>query len=165
MTSPGRKAQRTAKWAHTMTKWAISYATGGKRPGFRTVKTWQIVAFPGGKGSESRGVVDFLAIRRDHKTDHGKIRSGDLLEIILVQVKGGTARDPTSADVARLKEVQRHHGARAVVLADWKKGQGVTFRILKRNSWVKTTESQVFGLEAHEHLDPAPNIRRRPRRP
>ncbi len=145
-----------------MTKWAISYATGGRRPGSRAVKTWQIVPFPGKQGAESRGVVDFLAIRRDHRTDGGGIRPGDLLEIILIQVKGGSAPRPSGEDLERLRRVQRWHCARAVVLAEWKKGKPVKFLRLKGNEWQELPVERLFGEGAHQHLDPVgPRSRRK----
>jgi hypothetical protein len=52
--TPGEKAQYTAKWARTMTKWLITYT---RRKGVR----WNIVEFGGVTGSESRGIVDLLA--------------------------------------------------------------------------------------------------------
>jgi len=52
--TPWKKAQYTAKWARTMTKWLITYT---RRKGAR----WNIVEFGGVTGSESRGIVDLLA--------------------------------------------------------------------------------------------------------
>ena len=51
----------------------------------------QLVTFYGKSGAESVGVVDMLAIRKDHAAPVGVMRRGDALQIILVQVKGGTA--------------------------------------------------------------------------
>ena len=153
LTAP-EKAARTAKWANTMVKHAISHATGGKRPGAPAVKAWQVVAFPGKAGAESRGVVDLLAVRRDHRSEHGGIRPGDLLEIVLLQVKGGSAPRPSGEDLKRLRRVQRWHRARAIVLAEWSKGDGATFFRLTRNEWEKTSVEDLFGRKAHLHLDP-----------
>lgn len=90
--SPTQKAARTAKWATTMTKWSIAFDTGGKtrRNDPKAGRRWQLVAFNGPHGGESRGIVDFTAIRKDHR-EHGQdpFKRGDLFEIVLVQVKGG----------------------------------------------------------------------------
>jgi hypothetical protein len=49
---------------------------------------------------ESVGVVDLLAIRKDHSKPVGAARRGDALQIILIQVKGGAAARPTPEDAA-----------------------------------------------------------------
>lgn len=149
--SPSAKAARTARWATTMTKWAIRFATAGKRPGTHAVKKWQFVSFPGPQGSESRGIVDLLAIRRDHGSATGGFHLGDLFEMMLVQVKGGTAPWPTLEDMRRLKAVQRRYHAKAVVLACWRKGAEPKFHILKRvcserqRAWQEAPAVEVFG--------------------
>ena len=78
------KATKTAKWATTMTKWLLSRSNC--RP------KWQVVAFTGPNGCESAGIVNLLAIRKDHKTFKSKLKRGDLFEIIIIQVKGGSAQ-------------------------------------------------------------------------
>ena len=40
-----------------------------------------------------------------------------------MQVKGGSALRPSSEDIARLRAVARRYRARAVLLAEWKKGK------------------------------------------
>jgi hypothetical protein len=42
-----------------MTKWLITRV--------RAARGWEIVNFTGRQGAESRGIVDLLAIRKDHK--------------------------------------------------------------------------------------------------
>ena len=91
-------AIRTAKWATTMTRWRIGFETGGRRlakPGVKPARRWQLVGFPGPAGRESAGIVDLIAIRKDHATVNGDFKRGDLFEIILIQIKGGGARWPT----------------------------------------------------------------------
>ena len=76
-------AIRTAKWATTMTKWRIGFETGGRRlakPGVKPVRRWQLVSFPGPAGRESAGIVDVMAIRKDHRTSNGKFKRGDSLK-------------------------------------------------------------------------------------
>lgn len=160
--SPSAKARRTAEWATTMAKWRIGFETHGKLLGkvgthasgrpVAPARRWQLVAFNGPNGGESRGIVDFLAIRKDHR-DHGKggpLNRGDLFEIILVQVKGGTARWPTDPDLERLRAVRRKYRARAVVLAKWEKGTQPSFYRLKtgrfdgRDAWKEASPATLF---------------------
>ena len=68
MTKPTHKAAQTAKWATTMTKWLVS------RTKSRT--NWQLVEFSGPGGFESRGIVDLLAIRKDHRTSGDDLKRG-----------------------------------------------------------------------------------------
>ena len=104
---------------------------------------WQLVTFYGKAGSESAGVVDMLAVRKDHGAPTGVIRRGDALQIILIQVKGGTAPMPTFDDAARLRAVAKTHCACDVLLATWKKGTMPRFFRLRRASasepWAEVT--------------------------
>jgi len=104
---------------------------------------WQLVTFCGKSGGESVGVVDMLAIRKDHGTSVGAIRRGDALQIILIQVKGGSAARPTPEDAARLRIIAKRHGARHVLLVTWKKGAAARFFRLRRASarepWIEIT--------------------------
>jgi len=118
--APGRvsaiKAQETAKKAIKWAKVKIARETKGS-------KRWQIVSFFGHEGRESRGIVDLLAIRRDHKSSKTKekpLKIGDLFEIILVQVKGGGARMPSKKDRQRMHKVCDYYHAKEIVLASWK---------------------------------------------
>lgn len=131
------KAIKTAKWATTMTKWHIGFVTNGKRLGSAKVKPirrWQLVGFPGPGGRESAGIVDLMAIRKNHKKPKSPFKRGDLFEIILIQIKGGGARWPSMEDIQRMWEVAKRYGARDVVLAKWVKGSKVEFYRLKRNA-------------------------------
>ena len=94
------KVKLTAKWATTMTKWHIGFVTNGKRLGSAKVKPtrrWQLVGFPGPAGRESTGIVDLLAIRKNHQKSKAPFKRGDFFEIILIQIKGGGARRPDGA--------------------------------------------------------------------
>ena len=135
---PAKKAQYTAKWARTMTKWFVTY---GHRAGAR----WNIVDFGGKTKSESRGVVDLIAIRKDHRQDTKGLKRGDLFEIILLQIKGGSAPRPTDEDIDRLLKVSRHHRAKAIVLAEWQRGKKLDLSTLKNRKWEPTTATQIFG--------------------
>jgi hypothetical protein len=130
-----QKAARTARWAVTMTKVRIRWVASRTR--------WQLVTFCGKTGGESVGVVDLLAVRKDHREPIGGIRRGDALQIILIQVKGGDAAKPTLEDAARLRIVAKRHCARHVLLATWKKGTAAHFFRLRRASaseaWTEIT--------------------------
>jgi hypothetical protein len=85
-----RKASHTARWEVTMTKVRIRQALARTR--------WQLVTFCGVSGAESVGVVDLMAIRKDHGTPLPNTKRGDAFQIMLIQVKGGQAPTPTAAD-------------------------------------------------------------------
>jgi len=137
--SPAEKAHRTGKWAKTMTKWLMTYTSKGSKP-------WQIVSFEGPKGRESRGIVDVLAIRKDHTEPKDEtLKAGDLFEIILIQVKGGASPDPKDGERRRLEKVRDHHSARCVVLARWRKGKELSLRRLEDSSWKDIEPEEVFG--------------------
>jgi len=153
--SANAKAARTAKWATTMTKWRIAFDTGGRTIGSRTIRRavrWQIVTFAGEQGSESRGIVDFVAIRKNHHHESAILRRGDLFEIVIVQVKGGSARWPSGNDLQRLRAVGHRYHAKAVVLAEWKKGRAPQFYTLSRTqpkgdpraAWKAVDPGQLF---------------------
>ena len=131
-----QKAARTAPWAVTMAK------VRTRRVASRT--RWQLVTFYGKSGAESVGVVDMLAVRKDHSKPMGAAKRGDALQIILIQVKGGTAARPTPEDATRLRAVAKRHGACDVLLATWKKGTQARFFRLRRSSaadaWGEVTD-------------------------
>lgn len=131
------KAHTTGRWAETIFR-ALST---------RVADRWQFVSFRGMNKGEWRGVVDVIAIRKDtSEPKNGKLKRGDLFEIVLVQVKGGSARGPTAADVLRLREVSRYYRAKAVVQFQWQNGRRSQFSVLQRNgTWKEATGSEVFG--------------------
>lgn len=132
-----KEAHRTARWARTMTKWLISrnHNKGAK---------WHVVNFVGSNNSESRGIVDLLAIRKDHRINNSKIKRGDLFEVVLIQVKGGCASFPTGEDIARLKQVSEHHRAKAIVLSEWKPKRRLQLYLLKQKKWIEIKPSELF---------------------
>ena len=85
-----RKAARTARWAVTMTKVRIRRVLSRTR--------WQLVTFSGKSGGESVGAVDLVALRKDHGKPIAGTKRGDNFQIILIQVKGGSAAMPTADD-------------------------------------------------------------------
>ena len=136
--TPGQKAQRTAQWARIMTKWLV---TRSRRGGAK----WQVVNFNGPQGSESVGIVDLLAIRKDHRAHKAGLKRGDLFETVFIQTKGGSALRPTRQDVLRLSRVAKHYHAKAVVLAEWQRGRKLTFFQLDRLQWKPVDPSAIFG--------------------
>jgi hypothetical protein len=136
--SPGRKAQHIAKWARTMTKWLVTYSR-------RTGAKWTVVDFGGKTKAEVRGIVDLMAIRKDHRQDKTGLKRGDLFEMILIQTKGGSAPHPTAEDIVRLAKVAKHHNAKAVILAEWRRGQKLDLFKLKGNKWQMVAPETIFG--------------------
>jgi len=85
------------------------------------------VTFLGPAGGEATGVVDLLAERKNFGTPRPGLKRGDELQMLLIQVKGRTAGDPTKGDMDRLRKVARLHGASEILLANWKKGTAARF--------------------------------------
>jgi hypothetical protein len=96
---------------------------------------------------EWRGIVDVLAIRKDTSQPAVEgLKRGDLFDIILIQLKGGSARRPTLEEKHRLKEVANSYSAKEVVLFEWKRGKVTAFYTLGPSlEWNPTTSSQLFG--------------------
>lgn len=147
--SPAAKAHHTAKWARTMTKWLITRSTKGG------VK-WQVVDFNGQAGAESRGIVDLMAIRKNHSPTDSQFARGDLFEIVLVQVKGGTSAMPTKQDIDRMLSVRNHHKADRAVLIEWKKGTALRCFDLCTDGRHEVDPHMVFGvIPSRARLDAA----------
>ena len=121
-----------------MTKWLITYAGGAKT-------RWKLVEFGGLTGSESRGIVDILAIRKDHKLHPKGLKHGDCFEIVVIQTKGGSAPRPTDDDISRLIRVAKIYRAKAVVLAEWKRGEKLHIHRLVGRKWSSCLPSEIFG--------------------
>src|SRR5436309_12582136 len=136
--SPGKKAQHTARWARIMTKWLVTYSR-------RTGAKWNLVEFGGTTRAESRGIVDMIAIRKDHHHDGPAFRRGDCFEIVLIQTKGGSAPRATLDDVARLSRVAKHHRVKAVILAEWRRGQKLELYKLNGAHWRSVSPDEIFG--------------------
>lgn len=133
-----KKVHDTGKMANTLAK-ALA-----KRYSYR----WQFVDFLGPAGHESAGVVDIVAIRKSGtKPTIGGLKSLDLFDIILIQVKGGSAGMPKADDVSRLKIVQSHYDAREVVLFEWNKKKDLTrFSVLDEgDEWSEKSPTEIFG--------------------
>ena len=133
------RAQRTATWAKTLTKKLISQSSG-------TQPRWHVVNFIGTK-AESRGIVDLLAIRKNHhETPEAPLKKGDLFEVVLLQVKGGKSKWPTAKDRERLRLVKAQHQAKEILLSEWKKGKKPTLFRLNGDAWDKLIDAaEVFS--------------------
>jgi hypothetical protein len=126
----------TERWAVTMTKVRIRQAVASA-----PFPRWHLLTFAGPDGGESRGVVDMIAIRKDHATPRNGTKRGDCFQIILIQVKGGYAARPTAIDAQRLRAVARRHCACAVLLATWKKGSAARFFALRpKGTWIEVED-------------------------
>jgi hypothetical protein len=88
--------------------------------------------------------VTVFAIRKNHKTVEG-VRRGDLFDLVLIQIKGGGAVDPSKDDIARLHAVAEHHQAKEVVLVGWKKSESLEMRRLVKDEWIPVNPSTIFG--------------------
>ena len=104
-----------------------------------------MVNFNGSQGSESAGIVDLLAIRKDHHSRKARLKKGDLFEIALIQTKGGSARRPTRHDVLRLSRVAKHYHAKAVVLAEWQREKKLELFRLDKLQWKPVNPSAIFS--------------------
>ena len=136
-TSAWKKAANTDRWTEILFR-ALSN---------RVAKRWRFISFRGVGGGEWRGIVDVVGIRKNtSKSKHHVLKSGDLLDIVLVQMKGGPAKSPSIAEVSRLRAVDRRYRARDVVLFGWKRGKGCTFQRLGRGTrWLPSSATELFG--------------------
>lgn len=133
-----QRAQRTATWAKTMTKVLIAQSNG-------TQPRWHVVNFLGPKKAESRGIVDLLAIRKSHQDVGAPLKRGDLFEVVLLQVKGGTAKWPSAEDRERLRAVQAAYRAKEVLLSEWKQGARARLFRLMDDDWKELLDpAEVF---------------------
>jgi hypothetical protein len=134
---PHEKAHVTGRWAEIIFR-ALSS---------RVAERWHFVSFRGANHGEWRGIVDVLAIRKDTSVPRStQLKRGDLFEVILVQIKGGSARLPSLDERRRLREVKAYYRARGVVLFQWRKGKDAQSFALRRDlTWGLTTGADLFG--------------------
>ncbi|RYG58306.1 MAG: hypothetical protein EON56_00035 [Alphaproteobacteria bacterium] len=132
------KAGATWKMANTLAK-ALAQ---------RTSKRWQFVDFLGPKGRESAGVVDILAIRKASSVPDGPLlKRYDLFDIYLIQVKGGSARMPSMAEMLRLRDVQNEYNAKGIILFQWQTNVKSGFYLLNLENfvWEQKSTASLFG--------------------
>lgn len=113
----------------------------------RVAVRWQFVSFRGRNKGEWRGVVDLIAIRKNTTLPIGKtLKRGDLFDLILVQIKGGSAKAPTLDDKLRLVKVSEYYRASEIVQFCWKKGKSSAFSVLQPNlTWRDCSGHDIFG--------------------
>ena len=131
------KAANTGKMANTLAK-ALAH---------RYAKRWRFVDFLGPKGRESAGIVDIVAIRKCGKPPTvAGLKGLDLFDIILIQVKGGSAPGPTAGDINRLRLVGNTYHAENIVLFQWQEKKKSAFQKLDaKGEWRDTTAAELFG--------------------
>jgi hypothetical protein len=84
-------------------------------------------------GNGVRGMVDVLAIRKDTShSSHELLKSGHLLDTVLVRMKGGSARMPSGVEIRRLMAVARRYRAKEIILFAWKRATNCDFYKLTR---------------------------------
>jgi hypothetical protein len=90
--------------------------------------------------------VDLVAIRKNSKEPtNGILKRGDLFDIVLIQIMGGSARGPTIDDCRRLREVKRLYRAKAVVQFQWRRGESSKFFVLGRKlNWLPSSSEELF---------------------
>lgn len=130
------KAHATGRWAEILFL-ALSN---------RVAKRWKFVSFRGSNKGEWRGVVDVLAVRKSTASPNkSPLKRGDLFDIVLVQLKGGSAPAPTAEDRARLAAVAKQYRAKHVVQFVWKKGVSASFfKLNRRLEWEPSSATELF---------------------
>ena len=115
------------------------------------VRRTRFVEFVGAKGGESNGIVDLLAVKKNHdqeKTKNMGCNVNDLLDIIHIQVKGGDSPPPTPDDKRRMKIVSKYYKCRETLLSEWNPARYsvVKFsRLNPQNEWDIVDERTIFG--------------------
>jgi len=98
--TPGQQAAHTRKWRRAQEK---SHATGKNAKTFARYllgqRGYHTMLLDSRSGYEYKGIVDLIAVKRDK-------RDPDLLTIVLIQVKGGSAR-ATTAEIDRLRSAKK----------------------------------------------------------
>lgn len=132
-----KKAGNTDRWTEILFRALTS----------RVAKRWRFVSFRGSSGGEWRGIVDVLAIRKDTShANHELLKSGDLFDIVLVQMKGGSARMPSAVEIRRLAAVARRYRAKDTVLFAWKRAESCVFyKLTRRGTWDLSSAREIFG--------------------
>jgi hypothetical protein len=93
-------------------------------------------------------VVDVVAIRKNTSVpSNSLLKRGDLRDIILIQMKGGSAKLPGLDELHRLRVVAEYYRAREIMLFNWDRGRKASFSILDRTlTWRKKKSLEIFGV-------------------
>lgn len=73
-----------------------------------------------------------IAIRKNHAPCELPGKRGDVFEIVLIQVKGGSSSFPSTDEIKRLRHVGRTYRAKSILLGQWKRGSQVRFFRLRK---------------------------------
>jgi len=122
-----------------MTKWLVTYSR----------RRWCEMGYRGfwwpKTKAEARGIVDLMAIRKDHRQDKAGLKRGDLLEMVLIQTKGGSAARPTAEDIVRLAKVLNITRQKLSSSQNGGGGQKLDLFELKGNKWQSVMPATIFG--------------------
>ena len=147
--SPNAKALEAARKSPEMTKRHI----GAFLKKNEDIKLWALASFESRRKYDSRGIPDMIAVRRNHKSEVGQEARypGDLLEIILIDVKGSLDGEPQypskKKDIPRLIKVSEDHRAKKIILARcWVHKDEVAFYELDQ-SWNETYSKDPWSLK------------------
>jgi hypothetical protein len=105
-----------------------------------------------------------IAVRKDHGKPLAGTKLGDRLQIILIQVKGGSAAKPTTDDGKRLRIIAQHHGNCPILYAAWKKGEEARFFSLRSKAavgevdWTPETNLSAIFCRVPQVSLPRPGI-------
>ena len=84
-----------------------------------------------------------IAIRKDMSQPSNQLlKRGDLLDLLVIQIKGGSARGPTEDDCRRLREVAKTYRAKGIVEFQWRKAKSSTFLLPREKERVGSVEQQ-----------------------
>jgi hypothetical protein len=84
--------------------WSVSSLVFAHQERMRAVPVRWVVRYSVGRP------FDLIAIRKDHRKAASGMKRGDLLNILLIQTKGGSARCPTEEDRVGLSRVAKYYG-------------------------------------------------------
>ena len=114
----------------------------------KKLRPWQFVEFKGGAGRESAGIVDLLAMRKNFDKKGNKklgMKEGDSLEIIQIQVKGGTSGNPSKEDIKRMKKVSEHYHFSETILSRWKTNTVNFYRLGNDGGLEEVAPRKIFS--------------------
>jgi len=145
--SPPDKVMITEQLAVLATQIKINQYLKKTKSG-KKLRPWQFVEFKGGAGRESAGIVDLLAMRKNFDKKGNKklgMKEGDSLEIIQIQVKGGTSGNPSKEDIKRMKKVSEHYHFSETLLSRWTTNTVNFYRLGNDSSLKEVSPRTIFS--------------------
>ena len=75
------------------------------------------------------------------------MEKADYLQIMQIQVKGGTSQRPSNKDIKRMKKVAKYFNFEQNILAEWKREWSFPkfYCLTKQNKWKLTSPRKIFG--------------------